>query len=329
MECDRQARILWMSDTRAFLGMAGNLSEAMRAVAPSGLAQFLDSGSMARFVPVFQRGDSLWICVEFPGSVEVAAHREALTLLNVQSDFLLHYFRLQLAERRLSTRTRNLRHASSTDVLFQVERERQRLARDLHSGVGQALAAIRLQLEIIAAHQTAASAPVAQALSHIASLAAQALEHVRSVSRWLHPPEWQRLTLESALQQLWETSGVPQRFDSALRIHPLPSEPALEVRILIYRAAQEGLSNLVRHSRATRARMALEPRDGRLVLTVEDDGVGFDAARLFTTPAGIASGIGLRSLREQAAALNAVFSVQTGPNGTKLELSAPFPGTDV
>jgi signal transduction histidine kinase len=319
-----------MSDgARAWLGTAGNLVDAMRLVAPAGLEVFLGLGPAARFTPVFQRGDSLWVSAELAGRAEVAARQEALTLLGVQSDFLRNFFRLQTAERQLSTRTRNLRPSPGTGVLFQVERERQRLARELHSGVGQALAAIRLQLEIIAAHHIGASAPVAQALSHISSLAAEALEHVRSVSRWLHPPEWQRLTLEGALQQLWETSGVPQRFHSALRIVPLPAEPALDVRILIYRAAQEGLSNLVRHSRASRVEMTLEPRDGRLVLTVEDDGVGFDAVRLLTTPGGVASGIGLRSLREQATELNAVFSVQSGPNGTKLVLSAPFPGTAI
>ena len=59
----------------------------------------------------------------------------------------------------------------------------------------------------------------------------------------LHPPEWQRLTLESALQQLWDISGIPEKYQVSLHIQPLPREPELEVKVLMYRAAQEALSN--------------------------------------------------------------------------------------
>src|SRR5260370_39252270 len=94
----------------------------------------------------------------------------------------------------------------------------------------------------------------------------------------MHQAEWERVTLESAIRQLWEISGVPQRFEASLQIDPLPWEPQLEVKILIYRGLQEALSNLVRHSEATRSAVALEVRDGQLVLSIRDNGVGFDAA---------------------------------------------------
>ena len=152
------------------------------------------------------------------------------------------------------------------------------------------------------------------------------MEQVRSISRRLHPPEWQRLTLESAIRQLWEISGVPQRFEASLQIDPLPWEPHLEVKILIYRGLQEALSNLVRHSQATRIAVALEVRDGQLVLSIRDNGVGFDAEALFSAPASVASGIGLRSIRETAQELGGRLEVESGPDGTKLVVSvAPFP----
>jgi two-component system NarL family sensor kinase len=204
--------------------------------------------------------------------------------------------------------------------------ERQRLGRELHTGVGQGLAAIRLQLEVIAAELPSPPGGIRQALANISTLAADTMEQVRGIARRLHPPEWQRLTLESAISQLWEISGVPQRFEASLRIDPLPWEPQLEVKILIYRGLQEALSNLVRHSEATRIAVALEVHDGRLVLSIRDNGVGFDSAALFSAPASVASGIGLRSIRETAHELGGRLEVESGSDGTKLVVSvAPFP----
>jgi signal transduction histidine kinase len=242
----------------------------------------------------------------------------------LESSLLRHYLRLQLAERKLFTFARNRRRGTGRGAVRQIELERQRLGRELHTGLGQMLAAIRLQLEIVAALLPGPPALVQQALNRISTLADEALEQVRSVSGRLHPPEWQRLTLQSALEQLWDISGIPQRFEASLRIQPLPHEPDLDVKVLIYRAAQEALSNVARHARATRVDAALETRDDCVILTIRDDGVGFDVAGLLRRPASLASGIGLRSIREQAAALNGKLEIESGPAGTRLVVSVPF-----
>ncbi len=326
MECDRQARILWMSDeAKLSFGPASHFFDMMRAVAPSAPAALLSLSSAARFSPLFQRGDSLWISAELPQSSGPATHSVDLGLLAVQTDFLRNYFRLQSAERRLSSRTRSRRQPASASAVLQVERERQRLARELHTGVGQILSAIHLQLEIISAQHGNVCPQVANALARIGTLADEALDNVRSVSRLLHPPEWQRLTLSEALRHSWELSGIPQRFEGSARIEPLPAEPTLEIKILFYRAAQEALSNLARHSHASRVDFCFEVHEGRIVLRVQDDGVGFDSQSLLAAPPSATSGIGLRTIREQAAALNVLCSVESGPRGTRLELSAPYP----
>jgi signal transduction histidine kinase len=205
-----------------------------------------------------------------------------------------------------------------------VELERQRLGRDLHTGVGQLLTAIRLQTESIEMQLPEAPPLVRQALQRISTLVRDALEQVRALSNRLHPPEWQRLTIGEALRQLWDLSGIPQKFDASLRIEPLPREPGLELKIVTYRAAQEAFSNLTQHAQATRVEASLETRGGSLVLTVRDNGAGFDAARLFAAPASLASGIGLRSIREQAAGLGGRIDIRSGPAGTTLEFSAPY-----
>jgi two-component system NarL family sensor kinase len=256
--------------------------------------------------------------------LRLALGDEAGDLLELQSSLVKHYFRLREAERGLSSRAESLQRGTAGGAIRQIELERQRLGRELHTGVGQLLAAIRLQLEVVTLQLPNPPELVVKALARIATLASDALEQVRTISHRLHPPEWQRLTLEAAILQLWEYSGIPERLEASLRIEPLPREPEQEVKVIIYRGAQEALANLTRHARATKIDMALEARGDQIVLTMEDNGIGFDVAKLLAAPASVAAGIGLRSIREQAAALGGRLEITSGPGGTKLELSAPF-----
>jgi two-component system, NarL family, sensor kinase len=244
-------------------------------------------------------------------------------LVNLQNRFIQRYFRLQQVERKLLLRAQRKKPGAGRKAIEQIELERQRLGRDLHTGVGQMLAATRLQLEIIDSQMPTPPAAVRQALDRVSALASQALDQVRSVSRRLHPPEWQRLSLAEAVRQLWDLSGLPQRTQASIAIGPGLREPDLEAKILIYRAMQEALSNIARHSRATAVTLSLQPRGKRLVLTVRDNGVGFDAPSLLSAPANLSGGIGLRAIREQASAIGGELTVRSGPDGTTLEVSVP------
>jgi two-component system NarL family sensor kinase len=256
--------------------------------------------------------------------LRAALNEEAGGLLDLQCSLVKHYFRLQEAAQGLSIRAESLQPGTGGGAIRQIELERQRLGREMHTGLGQLLAAIRLQLEVITSQLPHPPELVAKALERIGTLAADALEQVRSISHRLHPPEWQRLTLEAAILQLWEYSGIPERLEASQRIEALPREPEQEIKVLIYRGAQEALANLTRHAHAASVDMALEARGDRIVLTMEDNGIGFDVAKLLAAPASVASGIGLRSIREQAAALGGRLEITSGPGGTKLVLSAPF-----
>jgi two-component system NarL family sensor kinase len=283
-----------------------------------------ESESTAHFIARLQAGDCFLRGERRGISVaELRARSAFLALLALQQVFLNDCFRLQRAERRLYERMHRPGRGGSR-AIRQLELERQRLGRELHTGVGQMLAAIRLQLEIIEAQLPAPDPPVSHALQRISHLADEALGQVRSVSHRLHPPEWQRLRLEDALRQLWQISGIPESFLSDLRIESLEEEPDLEVKVLMYRTLQEALSNLVRHAGATRAELVLERRGPMLLLLIRDNGSGFDAAELFSRPAGLAGGIGLRSIREQATELGGKLIVTSGPIGTTLEVLVPF-----
>jgi len=71
---------------------------------------------------------------------------------------------------------------------------------------------------------------------------------MRSISQRLHRPDWQRLSLQQALELLWHTMGVPEKFHSKFEIYSVESGLPDAVRFTIYRAAQEGLANVLRHS---------------------------------------------------------------------------------
>jgi two-component system NarL family sensor kinase len=281
------------------------------------------SVSDLHFSRLLDLGDRVIISAERTEPGASAALREVSEMLGLEARMLRNFTRLQTAERKIAGYARTKGGGRSTSLRL-LEMDRRRTARELHTGVGQVLAAIRLQLEIVAHYWPNPPDPVREALAHIGELADHALQHVRSVSQRLHPPEWQRLSLPAALEQLWKVSGISQKFEGSLRIEDVPAEPGLEIKVLLYRAAQEGLSNLIRHSQASRLDAVLQRRGDRLVLSLEDDGVGFDTATLETDPPSLTSGIGLRSIAELSAGLGGELTIQSTPAGTKLVVSVPY-----
>ncbi len=308
LECDLHGRVIWMSDrTRLVLGS-------------DTLSTTIVMGTTLSLSPVMKTSERVLMSAlpKSPGGPASSALR------GLETSLLRNYFRLQIVERNLSARVRQQKRGGGRQAIRQMERERQRLGRELHTGVGQLLAAIRLQLEVVAAQLPTPPEPVQQALDSISALASDALEQVRSISKRMHPPEWQRLSLESALGQLWDLSGIPQRSDATARLETLPQQPEQEVKVLFYRAAQEALSNLTRHAKATRIEMTLRAEDGSVVLKIQDNGVGFNVAKLWAAPPSVSSGIGLRSIREQAQAIGGKLQIESGPLGTTLLVTAPF-----
>jgi len=262
---------------------------------------------------------------EHPPLLENGQDTPAATQL--QDSFLRRFFQLQASEARLAGIVSRKRAHQASTAVRQVELERERLGRELHTGVGQLLAAIHIQVDLIEELIPELPAGAGDALRRIDMLTAEALTQVRSLSRRLHPPEWQSLSLEAALTQLWDISGVSQRFSGDVCIQSPTPDPQQEVKILLYRAAQEALANIMRHSHANRVDLRLENRDEGVLLTVCDDGRGFDTSVVFNGGAELASGIGLRAIRAQAADLGGQLRVNSGPQGTTLAVFVPLPAS--
>jgi signal transduction histidine kinase len=206
-----------------------------------------------------------------------------------------------------------------------LETERTRIARELHSGAGQSLAGIKVNVELMARRVADLPETVRIGLERIQSLADQALGEIRSVSQRLHPPDWQRLDLFEAIEWLWITSAIPEMFHATLELRPLESEMPDAVRFTIYRAAQEGLTNVLRHSGATEVKLQLGQQGHRIHLVMQDDGKGFDVEELLHGAINPdLRGIGLRAMRDEVVLLGGEFQLTSSEDGTRLAIALPL-----
>jgi signal transduction histidine kinase len=189
------------------------------------------------------------------------------------------------------------------------EDERRRLARDLHDGLGQRLTALRLMLEAL---KRRSSAPGEQpdAIVHALETLARIDQDVDFIAWELRPAALDDVglarVLDTYVKEWSRHAGIPAVF------HARPSNLqrfAPEVEASIYRIAQEGLNNVVKHARAHSVNVLLELRGETLTLVVEDDGVGFPLTVKGETM------IGLTGMRERALAVGGTVELETTPGG--------------
>jgi signal transduction histidine kinase len=206
-------------------------------------------------------------------------------------------------------------------VLNAQEEERRRIARELHDEVGQALTAIRVELDV-AERTIEAAGGSAAPLAEAQRITDGALQTVRNVTQLLHPSALDDLglsaVLEASLRRL-----ARQDIRGELRQVNVPPRLSREIELAAYRIVQEGLTNVARHSQARWCLVRLTGLDGRLLVEVEDDGIGFveDIDRPI-----VARGLGLVSIRERAARLGGSFSIASGDRGgTRLVVTLPEP----
>jgi two-component system sensor histidine kinase UhpB len=222
---------------------------------------------------------------------------------------------LAAAFNAMLARLEDERRESARHALTAQEAERRHIAQELHDAVGQALTVVLLEIEDAARHVP----PEHRARLTAAQDTVRAgLEDTRRIVAELRPEALDDLGLRSALislvTRLSERTGIPmhRHFDAAL--------PALEpeVELVVYRVAQEALTNAVRHAGATEINVHLERTPTGLCLRVLDDGEGLSTEG---RPGG-----GLRGMRERAVMVGAQLDVLTGPEGgveIRLDVDAP------
>ncbi|MFI8194413.1 HAMP domain-containing sensor histidine kinase [Streptomyces sp. NPDC085946] len=204
------------------------------------------------------------------------------------------------------------RAASSARALLAQEAERRRIAQELHDEVGQSMTAILLALKRASDE---ASDPLRGELRQAQEITRESLDEVRRLVRRLRPGVLDDLGLVSAVTSLATEFAthtglrVVRRFDADL--------PPLDhgAELVIYRVAQEGLTNVARHAEARCVEVSLRRGDGSVVLEVGDDGRGMGAAR---------EGAGIRGMRERALFVGAALDISPAtPAGTRIRLTVP------
>ncbi|MEV5886269.1 HAMP domain-containing sensor histidine kinase [Streptomyces sp. NPDC052020] len=207
------------------------------------------------------------------------------------------------------------RATSSARVLLAQEAERRRIAQELHDEVGQSMTAVLLVLKRAADE---AAEPLRGELHQAQEITRESLDEVRRLVRRLRPGVLDDLGLVSALTSLTHDFAthtglrVLRRFDPAL--------PALEreTELVLYRVAQESLTNAARHADAERVEVSLRHADGAVELCVTDDGRGIDA---------VCEGAGIRGMRERALLVGADLDIARAARcGTRVRLTAPVSG---
>jgi two-component system sensor histidine kinase UhpB len=206
------------------------------------------------------------------------------------------------------------RREATGRVLAAQEAERLRIAQELHDQVGQELTAVLLGLSRL---QSRAPESLRADLLPVQDLVRTSVEEVRRIAIELRPEALDDLGLASALTVLADRFSERLGLDVRLEIAPEMPLLSADAELVIYRVAQEALTNVARHAGVDHAALALAHADGWVTLTVSDPGRGL--------PAGYAPGTGMRGMRERAALVGGTLEVgnRFGAQGCEVRLDLP------
>jgi signal transduction histidine kinase len=197
------------------------------------------------------------------------------------------------------------------------DEERRRVARELHDGIGQYLAAIKMSCGV--ALSTSKSSDQTEAIQNSLNLLDRCTSEVRTMSHLLHPPLLEEMGLASAIpwhvQSFTDQSGINVELDVPAQFERLPQS----VETVLFRVLQESLTNIERHSQSKQAKIKLRISNGSVVLAVEDRGKGFSAGN--GHPAK--SGVGIAGMRERIREQGGELRIISSGSGTRVEASLP------
>jgi PAS domain S-box-containing protein len=204
------------------------------------------------------------------------------------------------------------------------ENERRYISRELHDEAGQVLTSLLVDLRLL--EKNISEPKILQKIvTGMEGSLNGVIENLHRIAMALRPASLDHVGLVAALRQhtesMAEKHGLNISFTSGGAVERLPAN----VETVLYRIVQESLTNIVRHAHATRVDVVLTVRDGKLIVIIEDDGIGFDPE---AAPAG--SHLGLFGMRERAEMIDAKLMIESSPgNGTTIMMEVGYAGTIV
>jgi two-component system, NarL family, sensor histidine kinase UhpB len=202
-------------------------------------------------------------------------------------------------------------------ALNATEEERKRIARELHDGTAQTLTALRVRLRV------ARSTPDPQVqtglLERIGAELGEATEEIRRIAQGLRPPALDMLGLAPAIESCARAVGEAAGLTLETELEGVEHLLAPEAELALYRIVQEALSNVARHSAATRVHVRLGLLEGTVVACIEDDGRGFSVGDEMSR-----GGLGLFGMQERAAYVGGSVDIESKPGrGTRIRATIP------
>lgn len=218
-----------------------------------------------------------------------------------------------------------LQEAELSGRLLQLQdEERRRIARELHDGAGQLLAALSMNIAAISNEGSRLGPNATQKVDESRSLVDQALSEIRTISHLLHPPLLDEVGLISALSEyvngFGERSNIKVSLDLPSDWERLPRD----VELSIFRIVQECLTNVHRHSGSATAKVRLSHSPFEIQLQVSDQGRGINREVQDKFQAGKSSGVGLRGMRERVRQLGGEMQIRSSGSGTSVVVLLPL-----
>ncbi|MGA2172958.1 MAG: PAS domain-containing protein [Sedimentisphaerales bacterium] len=226
------------------------------------------------------------------------------------------------AEQKLIEYQKRLKRLAAQLTLAE-ERERKRIASELHDHIGQSLALAKIKLDAL--HASTTSQPVIHALEDIIGSLEKTILETRTLTFDLSSPILYELGFEAAVAE-WLNEQVRDKHGIAVEFADdgLPKPLDDDVRVLLFRNVRELLINIIKHARAGKAKVCVRRTDGSIEVTVEDNGIGFDPMEIRSMTAKRTE-FGLFSVRESLEELGGRFDIESKPGaGCKATMTAPL-----
>ncbi|MFH1673400.1 MAG: MASE3 domain-containing protein [Pseudomonadota bacterium] len=231
---------------------------------------------------------------------------------------------LRSAHKRLARRNRAMRILSAK-LLRRQERDRQKLAMELHDQLGQMLTIIKMDVEMATQLVLPPNETLQQKMDRVKSAMSQAIREVKDICHRLRPSMLDTMGLVPSLRTLIDEIKNRGNMQCELYTSNTPPSFSPNIDIAIYRIAQESLTNIVKYAQAKNVFINLIVRDSTVSLSIEDDGIGFDADNMLKDAAMTGKSLGLLTMKERTTQLKGRFSIESRPgHGSHILVEIPL-----
>ena len=227
------------------------------------------------------------------------------------------------AEKALNESKEQLRYLSS-QLLIAQEQERQHIGLELHDDLGQLLVLLKIQLRVVQGNLSAESAEIRADLEDARDSVNEIVERIRRLSKSLRPSVLEDMGLSTGLKLLFEDFQKYHGLELSIDMDDVEKLFSWEHQILIYRIFQESLTNVAKHSRATRMVISIKHQDDQVAFQMQDNGTGFNLQEVLAQGSRD-RGLGLAALEERVRILRGDLQLWSQPGqGTRIQFTVPM-----